>query len=382
MLLKTKKEEWKERKLLMVGEIAAINKAISILHSDDARDLFKQSFESHGASFVQIRLSHRGRQQHVLKAAQNSIFDAARNAGDVRLIALSMQLSAEGHFDKVLVKIDKMIKQLEKESDEDSKVKEECESDRKDNIKDAKETSHSIDELSDEIEKLDKEIKDHKEEIEENKEEIQKITKDLKEATKMREEENAAWKKSDADDKAASELVASATEVLSKYYKDNGLNFLQASYEPPTVEAGEAPPPPPKTWEEPYGGAKETKGIVSILKTIKEDIDKDCEDAEKAEDTAKTKFKEMKTESEKQVTTLEDANTDLEKTVGEKEGKITDSKTETATKKKELETTIKKLKDAQEGCDFITVNFKLREENRKIEIDGLTKAKEILEKEN
>ena len=57
--LEDKKEEWKERKVLMVGEIAAMNKAISILHSDDARDLFKQSFESHGASFVQIRLSHR-----------------------------------------------------------------------------------------------------------------------------------------------------------------------------------------------------------------------------------------------------------------------------------------------------------------------------------
>ena len=92
-------------------------------------------------------------QQHPLKAAQNSIFDAARNAGDVRLIGLSMQFSAERHFDKVLVKIDKMIKQLEKESDEDSKVKDE--SDRRDNIKDWKEISHSIDELSDEIEKLE-----------------------------------------------------------------------------------------------------------------------------------------------------------------------------------------------------------------------------------
>ena len=74
----------------------------------------------------------------------------------------------------------------------------------------------------------------------------------------MREEEYAAWKKSDADDKAASELVASATEVLSKCYKENELNFLQASNEPPTVEAGQAPPPPPRTWEEPYGGAKES----------------------------------------------------------------------------------------------------------------------------
>lgn len=380
--MEDKKKEWKERKGLMVGEIAAMNKAISILHSDDARDSLKGSFQSHGAAFIQIRLSHHGRQQHLLKAAQKSIYDAARDAGDVRLVALSMQLSAEGHFDKVLIKIDKMIEQLKKESEDDTKVKEECEKDRKNNIKDAKETSHAIDDLSDKIEKLGEQIKEHNQEIEENAEEIKKIKKELKEATSMRNREHDAWKKSDADDKAAAELVKSAAAVLSKYYDENGLNFLQGRYEPPAVEAGEAPPPPPKTWEEPYGGAKETKGIVSILETIKQDIDKDCEDAETAEKDAEKKFETMNADSEKQITTLEDANTDLEKTVGEKEDKITDAKSETATKKKELETTIKKLKDAQEGCDFITVNFELRDENRKIEVDGLKKAKEILEKEN
>jgi hypothetical protein len=36
--LDDKKEEWKTRKGLRVGEIAAINKAISIVFSDDARD--------------------------------------------------------------------------------------------------------------------------------------------------------------------------------------------------------------------------------------------------------------------------------------------------------------------------------------------------------
>jgi hypothetical protein len=52
--LATKKDEWKDRKELMVGEGAAINKAISILHSDDARDLFKKSHKSQGYSFIQL----------------------------------------------------------------------------------------------------------------------------------------------------------------------------------------------------------------------------------------------------------------------------------------------------------------------------------------
>merc|ERR1719454_2850635 len=51
--LKTKKAEWKDRQELRAGEIEAINKAIAILHSDDARDLFKSSFKSQ--NFLQLK---------------------------------------------------------------------------------------------------------------------------------------------------------------------------------------------------------------------------------------------------------------------------------------------------------------------------------------
>lgn len=381
--LDDKKEEWKTRKELMVGEVAAINKAISILHSDDARDLFKKSFASHSASFLQLRVSHVAKNRQA--SASDAIMRAANHVGDLRLMAIATRLTlvSNGHFDKVIAKIDAMIKQLEGESDDDKKAKTECEDNRKQDITDARDTSHAIDDLSDKITKLEEEIKQKKEEIEDNLKEIKKIKDELADATKIREEEHEEWKENDADDKSASELVASAKKVLAKFYEDNNLNLLQhlAGREPPKVEAGEAPPPPPATWEEPYSGASESKGIVSILGSIKDDIDKDRADAEKAEKEAAGKFDTFKSDSESQIGTLEDSNVNLETAVGQKEDEITSSKTDIGTKKKELEATVKKLKDAQEGCDFITVHFELREENRKIEIEGLTKAKEILEKE-
>merc|ERR1719213_850899 len=49
----TKADEWAERKRLRSEEKASIAQAIATLRSDDARDLFKKSFDSHGASFVQ-----------------------------------------------------------------------------------------------------------------------------------------------------------------------------------------------------------------------------------------------------------------------------------------------------------------------------------------
>merc|ERR1719456_1863697 len=48
-----KLSEWKERKRLRTEELASISKAIGILTSDDARDLFKKSFDSQGYLFLQ-----------------------------------------------------------------------------------------------------------------------------------------------------------------------------------------------------------------------------------------------------------------------------------------------------------------------------------------
>merc|ERR1719502_1148601 len=57
--LATKKAEWKDRQELRAGEIEAINKAIAILHSDDARDMFKSSFKSQSSVLVRLRPSTR-----------------------------------------------------------------------------------------------------------------------------------------------------------------------------------------------------------------------------------------------------------------------------------------------------------------------------------
>jgi len=37
------------------------------------------------------------------------------------------------------------------------------------------------------------------------------------------------------------------------------------------------------------------------------------------------------------------------------------------------------IKEAEASCDFITINFETRIKNRQLEIDGLLKAKSILQ---
>merc|ERR1719506_1105550 len=80
------KQQWKDRKALRAGEIAAVNKAISILHNDDARDNFKKSFKSQGYLLLQERTG-----VAVARQAGSVLRTVAKKSGDRRLLALAMR---------------------------------------------------------------------------------------------------------------------------------------------------------------------------------------------------------------------------------------------------------------------------------------------------
>jgi len=373
--LEEKKEEWKDRKALRAGELSAISKAISILHSDDARDLFKKSFASQGYLFLQTS------QRQSSSLASNAaalIRQLSKRTTDRRLMSLASMVAhagAGGHFDKVIEAIDKMVATLKAQMDEDLETKEQCEKDRAEDTRSAGVASREIDEMSDAISKLEAEIEALVKQIEEMEAEIKKIEADLVEAERIRSDENTEWQASDKDDKAAAELVQQARDVLAEFYKENGLVFAQQ----PVVEAGKAPPPPPTTWEAPYGGKTDEKeGIVAILDMIKEDIVSDISKAKAEEDAAQAAYESFRKESEEQIANLTSEIEKLEGEKGEKEQSVKTTKEERTLKKGELDVIIKKLKDAAPGCDFISVNYAKRTGNHQIEIDGLMKAKAIL----
>jgi len=374
--LEEKKSEWKFRQELRTGEIAAINKAISILHSDDARDTFKKSFSSQ--SFLQT-----GASQHI--TATDVLRRAAKRSGDVRLSLLAATVSktdplATGsHFDKVIRAIDVMVERLKGEEQTDLTNKEECEKDRADDTRQAIKAARTIDEHTDTITELKARIAEIVATIEENNNEIKNLDEQLAAATTERNDANAAWKKSDETDQAAAGLVLSAKEVLSDFYKSNDLMFTQKRMDP--VVAGEAPPPPPKTWEDPsYGGkTEEATGIVAILEMIHEDIQKDRTKAEEEEKKDQQAFNDFKTNTEEQIRSLNEANSVLEGEKGDKLDEIESNKSGRKGEKLQLDAVLQKIADATPGCDYLTLNYELRLKNRQIEIDGLVKAKAILQ---
>jgi len=375
--LKDKKEGWTERKEVRSKEQEAISKAIAILYSDDSRDLFKKSYESQSFMLLQENEKYAvGWRQEQAKAV---MLKAAQAAKDSRLVALAstmVRAKAGKGFDKVVKAIEDMMKRLKKEEEEDLKIKEDCEKTRADDTRKAIVLSREMDDISDEIIRLESEIEEIVKEVKEKEANINEIKKELKEATKIREEEEAEFKENKMDDETAAKLVANAREVLKEFYEENSLLQQHPQF---TSKKGEAPPPPPKTWSEPYKGKQQqSQGIIAILELIEDDIKDDIKKAEKAEKNAQEKFEELEEESEKSIKDLEEAIDELEESKASKEVDVTDGKSERVSKKAGLKTLLKKIKEAEEGCDFFSVNFESRSHDRFLEIAGLKKAHMLL----
>merc|ERR1719502_1743658 len=139
---------------------------------------------------------------HLAEKASVALRIAAGRSGDKRLLALAASIDVPGgsvktKFDPIIKAIDKMITQLKSEEEEDLDIKQTCEKDRMDDTRTAIVASRDIDEMTDKITHLTEVIAECKKTIEELIAEHKKTKEELEKAARMREDENAAWKKTD-----------------------------------------------------------------------------------------------------------------------------------------------------------------------------------------
>jgi len=246
------------------------------------------------------------------------------------------------------------------------------------NTKKAVDAGREIDDNTDKITRLTEEMAKLQKEMDELQAEHDKVTAELKKASDIRKNEAAAWAVTDKDDKDAAATVANAKSVLEGFYKDNKLMLVQKAAQPATV-AGEAPPPPPATFEGGYGGKTgESQGIIALLGMVQEDIEKDRATAKSEEDQSQSEFNKFKKASNDQLKELSSDKNARSKTKGEKGTEKTNTIKARGTKKGELDATMQLMKDINPNCEYYEVNYPLRRKNRQIELDGLNKAKTIL----
>jgi chromosome segregation ATPase len=274
-----------------------------------------------------------------------------------------------------------MLEDLRKEEEEDLSKKEYCEKERSEKTQTAKMTSKEIDVNSETIDRLTSEIAAANKAIEEIDEQVAELKGEVKDAKEQREKETPRYVADKADDTKAITLIETAVEALQKYYGDSLLQTKTKVRRQPFVEAGEAPTPPPDTWEaDSYKKAEgESEGILNILSLIKADIEKDIEKADSEEAAAQAAFETFESEVNDSITKLEGTKSDLEGEISSKEEAMSTEKTERSTNQDNLDTTLDFLREIAPGCDFIAVNFDTRMTNRQLEVDGLNQAKAVIQ---
>jgi len=356
---------WSKRSSLRTAELAGIKKALEFLTSDEAKALFPKAIKpgvSKGgaASFIQVA-SHSG------KGAQKA-FEAlevyARKSNSFRLASLAAQvrMQTSGHFDAVIKTIDKLVVQLDKEEQADIKKVDECKgSYQKIGLK--------KNDLDWKIENNEAKVQTHEKAIA-SKTEAKKVTikdietadKTLADMAKERKAGNDAYKNGKSDDEKAIVLLEKAKAALAEYYGKK--SFLQQEPDMKLSDGDNA--------------AVQTKGVVSMLEMIIEDLNAELAESKAAEAAAQTAYDEMKKAVEDQKAKLTKSKINLEGQLAE-EGS---QKTAESDLKKVNEKSLKDEKttevDLKKTCDDAIKLQPERRKKRKIEADGLSQAREFL----
>eukprot|EP00933_Yihiella_yeosuensis_P011813 TRINITY_DN11954_c0_g1_i1.p1 TRINITY_DN11954_c0_g1~~TRINITY_DN11954_c0_g1_i1.p1 ORF type:complete len:704 (+),score=238.26 TRINITY_DN11954_c0_g1_i1:94-2205(+) len=369
--LKQKEAEWDQRSKYRAGEQEAISTAVELLHSDEARDLFSRSF-------IQItsisKVSDEGARR--ARTANQVLRSVAQYSNDGRLLVLATSLGKNPTMDNVLSKIDEMKAVIKKEEESDLAKKDDCESTKVEDTATVKSHEAKIEDGSTTIGFLEDQIKNIKEDIAKKNSTMQEVATDLAKAKELRSAENDEYLRSKKDDQDAVALIEKATKVIEDFYKSQK-SFIQVKG---VKGKRQLPDSAPKSFEGSYEGAgAQSSGVVQTMKVVSDDIEKEIAVADKEEAEAKKVYDDAKKEMDEKTVLLQDGIDSDNIKIGGRQDDLAAAKAELGDNKAFLAAVQQKMKDAEPECNFYLENIELRSKNRQIEIDGLDKAKAILQ---
>lgn len=364
---KAKAAEWAERTRLRTEELHGMTKAIEILEGGE--ETFKNATSTF---FLQVSDS---KEDVSRSAAYAKLKSLVKNHGGLRLAFLAAELQSGGHFDKIIKMIDRMIGDLRGEEQADIEARDVCDLEKNKLKNQEDDLQYNIDKNT----KTKKRLQNQKEEVEGKIEtigkEIEGTETTMKEILDTRNEENEAFKKALKDDTDAITLLGQAIEALTSYYTNNKLP-LELVQEPEyTVDPDKAP-------DASFGdGTKrkgESKGIISILEMLKEDLQNEIKTARAEEAETQAEYDKQKGELTNTLKAQTKTENTLEGEAADLDGDIADKKTEIANHE-EMKLSTVDAKDAMKpSCQWVEDHFESRRDARKKEIDGLQEAKAIL----
>merc|ERR1711966_174968 len=343
-------------------ELEACSKALAVLSSDDAHDLFTKTFNPSFAQTASTMHSERREQASKLLSA------VAKKVQNPRLATLAVRVRLDA-FTRVKKAIDDMVAQLLKEKEDEIKHKDFCVDEFNTNELQTEKKERAKEDLTAKIEDLELTIKALTEAIDTLKSEVAEMQVQLKRAGEDREKENKEFQMTVADQRATQKLLTAALNILKGFYAKKAAALVQKQ-EP-------AGPPPPPGFEA-YKKNAAAGGVMGMIqqiindaKAMEAEVIRSEEDAQKAyEDFVKDTNGSIEAKSKDIVNKSESkakAESDLVEAKEDKEAVML-----------ELEQLANYKAELHQSCDFVVKNFEIRQTARDEEIEALRQAKAIL----
>jgi len=368
-----KSSEWNTRSKLRESELAGVDKAIEILSSDAAREMFSKSIKpGMETSFLQVA---KDTTDPAFKAYA-ALRQQARKSKSLRLasLAATVRLAKVGHFDEVIKSIDTMVQTLRDEGAADLAKRDQCNNEYQDIASKTADLSWQVEKNEAKIEKLVSLIEKRNAEKAKTIEDIQSVDDEMADMLKARTAEHKAFQQARSDDMAAITLLKSATESLTAYFNKNKVALTQAD---PEFEVSKDQAPEAK-FDGKDSNANASKTIISLITMITEDLENEVSNGLKDEVSNQIAYEAAVETAKKLRKSLVEKKASLEVAIAKRGGDKTDETKDMKTNNEDKAAQDKHKADIKKDCDWMIKNFKVRADSRAAEMNGLEGAKEYL----
>ena len=356
--------EWEARTKTRNMEMEACSKALAVLSSDEAHDMFTKTF-----NFMQTQSKtsslRRARAAEVLRAA-------AKKSSNPRLSMLANNIKLDA-FEKVKKAISDMVSALQTEKADEIKHKDFCVEEFNTNQLATEKKTREKDDLETKIADLEQTIKTLTDDLENLKAQIKEMAIQMKRAGEDREKENKDFQMTVADQRATQKLLNAALEILKGFYGKKNETFKDVALD----QQEPAGPPPPAGFKD-YSKNKQAGGVQGMIKSIIDDAKAMENEAIVSEEDAQKAYEDFIKESNTSTKEKELEATNKMAEKAKSDQVLVESTEARDAAIGELETLSEANAALHQSCDFIMKNFELRQSARDEEIQALNQATAIL----
>merc|ERR1719277_1470134 len=320
---KSKHSAWVDRKTLRDEELEGVKQALAILTTDENRERFNTHITAGKETgtgdydtgrditpaLVQIR-SHEGEStRDAAMHAYASLKEQATKTHSLRLAALAarVKLTKAGHFEAVISEIDVLMKALTDEGNDDVKKRDQCKDEYQKIASTIANVTWLIEKNDAKIEKLTSLIELREQQLEDTNIKINETLQYQTDLTATRTAENSQFKSDKTADQENIDALMSARDYLTSYFRNHSIGMgpvqgsvkgLALAQQGPEFDVS-ADQAPDAVFSDKGHRSGESKGIVSILTMIIEDLNDEIRNGMKAEEAAQLEYEKLMAAAQK-----------------------------------------------------------------------------------